>query len=169
MHKLKLLLTMTLICFFVFGCKERDKSVEIDTVVDATDIAHALGMNWWKVRLPSDLDPNDFVTVTYKYPDGSIESQGASSNWQAGSIVKVMVWPSEDSTRLRYSLFHKENSLRGDLVRKPNKSGPSMSFSNGKTVNAEEVLMKFSEKSCIATSDVRPGEIGLILHVDKDN
>jgi hypothetical protein len=169
MHKLKLFLTMSLICFVVFGCKERDESAEIHTVLSATDIAYALGMNWWTVRLPSDLDPNDFVTVTYKHPDGSIESQGGSSNWQAGAIVKVMVWPSADGTRLRYSLLHEKNSLRGNLITKPGKSGTSLGFSKGKMVKVGDVLMKFSEKSCIATSDVRPDEIGLILHVDRTN
>jgi len=170
MDKQKLLcITMTFICLAFIGCHKRDAAVEEETELKASDVAQALGMNWWFVQLPADLDPNDFVGVTYKHPDGSIERPGGSNNWQAGSTAKVMVWPNEDSTLLRYAVFNATHTLIGSLRKKTTMTGPCMPLSNGEKLNAGDVLMKFGEQSVVASPEVLPGEIGLILHVKKSD
>ena len=168
MHRVKLLFIMTVICFAVIGCQKRDEASENEATLEAADIAKALGMNWWQVRLPADLDPNDFITVTYEHPDGSIESQGGSTGWQAGSIVKVLAWSNEDGNKLRYAVLHKDGLLKGSLSIESQMKGVTMTFSRGKILNAGDVLMKFSEKNVLASSEIHPGEIGLILHVNKN-
>jgi len=160
---------MTFICLAVIGCHEHNPAAEEETELKASDIAQALGMNWWLVQLPADLDPNDMVGVTYKHPDGSIERPSGSSNWKAGTIVKVMVWPSEDNTQLRYAVFNATGHLRASLHKKTTMTGPYMPLSQGKKLNAGDVLMKFGEQSVVASPEVLPGEIGLILHVKKSD
>ena len=167
MYRLKLLFIVTVIFFTVTGCEKRDEIAEKETTLEAADIAKALGMNWWQIRLPADLDPNDFVTLTYKHPDGSIESQGGSNKWQAGSIVKVLVWSNEDSNKLRYAVLHKDSILKGSLAMKSQMKCVCMTFARGKILNAGDVLMKFSEQNVLASSEIRPGEIGLILHINR--
>lgn len=169
MDRSKILLMTTFMCLAIVGCQKRDEIAEDKPELKASDIAQALGMNWWAVQLPADLDPNDLVGVTYKQPDGSIESQGGSTNWKAGTIVKVFVWESDDSARLQYSVFNESGTLRGSLPKKSNMTGPCAPFSQGKLFHAGDVLMKFCERSLMVTSDVRPGELGLILHITKSN
>jgi serine/threonine protein kinase len=126
----------------------------------------AFGMKWWEVQLPADLDPHDLVDVAYKHSDGSIENGSGRSNWKAGTTVKVFVWDSDDGTRLRYAVFNETGAVRGTLRKSSNMTLASL-FSDGERVHAGDVLMKFSDDSLAASSDVRPGEVGLILHVTK--
>jgi len=168
MDRQKLLcIMMTLICFAGVGCHKHNPAAEEETELKASDVAQALGMNWWLVQLPADLDPNDLVGVTYKHPDGSIERLSGSTNWQAAATVKVMVWPSEDNTQLRYAVFNATGTLRASLNKKTAMTGPCMPLSQGTKLNAGDVLMKFGEQSVLGSPEVRPGEIGLILHVKK--
>ena len=48
------------------------------------------------------------------------------------------------------------------------KQGSRLALSQGKTLDAGAVLMKFG-RSTIGTHDIRPGEIGLILYVTEED
>lgn len=168
----RVLLTVTFICFATFGCKDRAGGLGVATKdaqeLEAADVAKALGMSYWQVKLPTDLKQSDLLGVTYKHSDGTIDGMGGSTGWEAGSVVKVMVWPADDSAGFRYSVIHARNAMRGELRENEEYKGISMQLSEGKVVDAEDVLMKFSKSSCIAVpTEVRPGELGVILHVDK--
>lgn len=65
-------------------------------------------------------------------------------------------------------MIHEKNVLTGELREKEEYNGLSIDLSAGKVVDAGDVLMKFSEGSCSAdSSEVRVGELGVILYVDK--
>lgn len=137
-------------------------------VLTASDIAQAFGMNWWIVRFPAGMDERDTVGLAYKHPDGSVEMHNRFGGLRlAGTTAKVVVWESEDGDQLRYAVFGEAISAKASLPRKAEmKEGSRLVLSQGKTVDAGTVLMKFG-RSTIGFHDVQPGEIGLILHVTK--
>ncbi len=168
MNKLILLCLISIICIYSIGCQEREEADE-KTALQALDVAAALGMDWWFVELPDNLGSKDYVGLAYKQPDGSIEWQGGMNTSKWGSIVKVFLWKSEDNTRFQYAILCDAGTIRGSLEKKTIMTNSSMPLFKGKKVNAGDVLMKFYDKSVTASSEIQPGELGLILHIKKSD
>ena len=95
MQKTNFILSVILVCLFALGCQEKKDDTDQDVYeLTAKDIAYALGMKCWRVRLPENLGPDDFVSVTFKHPDATIEKHGRTSgHWNAGEVIRVMNFP----------------------------------------------------------------------------
>ena len=145
MQRVKQFLTIILICFLTTGCQEKIDDTAKDVYeLTATDIAYALGMKCWRVRLPEDLGPADMVSVTFKYPDGSIENRGGVFGpWKAGEVIKIIVWNSADGERLIYTI--PEGGVKSSLQKKSEMKGGTQYFSEGKVVNPGILTKKCSE------------------------
>jgi hypothetical protein len=169
MQRAKQFLTIILICLFAVGCQKKIDDTAKDVYeLTTTDIAYALGMKCWRVQLPEDLGPADMVSVAFKHPDGSIENRGgASGPWKAGEVIRIIAWDSEDGERLIYTI--PEGGVKSSVKKKTEMKGGTQYFSQGKIVNPGDVLMMFTANSSMEGPALRPGDIGLIVHVEKRN
>ena len=173
MHRLKIILFITLLCLVNLGCEEHDEHEDIGGNRDLTvaDIASALDMKFWNVRLPEDHGPDDVVSFACKYSDGRIVSQGGSSSseWEGGTILKVIVWGGEDGKQLKYMFKSNGGMIKSSFDMTDEMPGSTSSFSIGKTVDPGDLLMKFAKNSSLGGRDIRPGDLGLIVHIEKAN
>ena len=169
MQKTKFILSFILVCLFALGCQEKKDDADQDVYkLTAKDIAYALGMKCWRVRLPEHLGPDDLVSVTFKHPDGTIEKHGRTSGpWKAGEVIKVIIWDSEDGERLIYTI--PEGGIKSSLKKKTGMKGGTHFLSQDKIINTGDVFMMFTDNSSSEGMNLRPGDMGLIVHVEKRN
>ena len=170
MNRIIVTCLISLICISSISCQKKEEAAkEEKPVLQASDVAKALGMSWWYVQLPDGLTINDKVGLAYKLPDGSIESQCESSTLKWGSIVKVFLWRSEGSSRYQFAVLSDNFSAKGSLDEKSNMTSSCTCFPQDKKLKVGDVLIKFYDKTGTGSPEIQPGELGLILYVKKSN
>ena len=152
------------------------KAETLSEQLTANDLAQILNMYWWNVEIPSDLGPNDSVSVILVNFHGKQIGAGVSlrpgpSGSSLGSLVHVFC--REDKTARQTIIGLQVNG--GAItcgVRDYFRGGAYSSFAIGATLKPNENLMKFDVSKKIKApfkSDDRlvPGELGLQLVIRK--
>ena len=125
---------------FVFGCspvKEKTSTPEITT----QDIAKALHLQKWSIKIPDDLPEDSQVSLKLTYGEKSRIIANISST--AGEIATVMVW--QDSGIGGATYFRTDNGRSGEFGELKATDFKPKSFSTGKNsdhiCDIEEILM----------------------------
>jgi hypothetical protein len=139
----------------------------------ADDLAEALGMHWWAVRLPDNFKPGDTIGIQWISSDGAgITGSSATmvnTSLVAGAIVKIYCHDQPGGPALEIK------SPNGEL----NTTFPAISLNaaalgglpNGASANNGDILLKLVKRAPDGSLTVapgntlNPGDIGLRLVV----
>ena len=154
------------------GCGHDWSEQESQSSLDAVDLARAQGMTWWQVQLPPDLEEDDTIAVAWKTADGEVTSDSGSTGWNAGSVVKVIVWPSENREKLKFAILAQNGDgvLRGEMKnRLQSVSTWCRTKTNERLAKTGVLLLKSNADGGPITmnQELSEGEFGLLLHVIK--
>ena len=135
--------------------------------IKAEELAHAQGMNWWRVELPKGLSEDAVMGLGYKEHGGERTFFGTIGSLieHVGTTVLVVVWPDTDGDKLHCSIQWDQGSSRSTV---PNRFSGSrlIATPNGSTCEAGALLLKGAEGNAIRMGkELAQGEFGLSLMI----
>lgn len=132
-------ITTCILILFAFGCSPvKEKSSTLD--ITAKDIAKALQLQKWWIKIPDDLQEGSKVSLKLTYGEKSRVVANISST--PGEIATVMVWQDGDGT----TYLRTDNHNSGEFGKLRATGFKPTSFSNGQNSDhiceVEETLME---------------------------
>jgi len=144
---------------FLHGCDRSD-------AVSADELARAMGIQTWQVRLPSDLPPDASVGLALLRDDGSRVTGGGIGGFKPHDLVTVFLWEIEkENQTMRYAIVTNEAAARGLLYADVH-ANITTDFNPGRIRQANEFLLKGSETEKVTSdANLKKGEWGVALVV----
>lgn len=155
MMKTMIALTLVGILCFPFSAKSENLS--------AKDLARAMGVDWWSVRLPEGDQPL-MLRFVLKNSDGTKNYSGAMG-FPPGITIKVYCWPAEDKEWLKVSITS-EKSVMKTMIKNPFSKAKVVAYpvQIGDTTDLGQFLIKGSkEREVTSEQSLKDGEFGLFV------
>jgi hypothetical protein len=140
----------------------------------ANELAEALDIHWWVVKIPSNLGPKDSVGISLVSSDGKEVAVGTSissgpGKIKLGELAKIFCWEEKASGHMKLKLEVAGtvgSSYAQDYFNNAACGGPE----NGSVLNPGDILLKFdSSKSPSITGGnaLLPGQFGLKVVINR--
>jgi len=159
-------MALSLLLLTTFACNAPAQERRLDDLT-ANDLAEALGVHWWIVKVPHPQSPKDSIKVELVSADGKVLPGGGALGGQFdwGGEVRVYCYEELALHQLKVMLKTKDATEGGyyfdDYFKSASASG---GVANGTVVSVADVFMKFNvTKAGTLTGGtvLGPGEIGL--------
>jgi hypothetical protein len=132
----------------------------------ANDLAEALSVHWWTVKLPHDLKPKDMVGVEAISSDGKrLEGSGgfsAQTGVPIGDTMRIYCW--EDKASHLTNIVMKTSCGTFTMFLKDYFKGAALAAQpNGAVLNVGDILLNFDSSKSPSFSGVNlsKGQVGL--------
>ena len=136
----------------------------------ADDLAVALGVHWWIVKIPSDLSPNVEIRVEVDSADGKMLEGGPGfSAPNLGKEARIYCYEIPGSNQMKV-LITTERGESSVLLNNYFKGSGYTGAANGAVLSSDDVLLKFDKtKGAHFTggNELTPGQIGLKVHITR--
>lgn len=130
----------------------------------ANDLAEALGVHWWIVKLPEDIGPKDMVGVESVSSDGKVLQGGGGFSGPGAALGReIRIYCYEDkAAKQSYVLIKTKAGEAGVPFDDYFKYGGIGGAANGAVLNVGDILLKFSKQgSFTGGNEMLPGQVGL--------
>lgn len=140
--------------------------------LSAPELAQALGVDWWEVRLPGAQSDQFMVGLQLDFGDGRKPLTTGESNFTGGSKIKVFRQSIPNSEQMYVALISEKGKTLSTTLPKLF-SGMYIGIAPvGSTTNPGEYLCKGSKKTTghiESSQSLGPNECGLKVVVQKKN
>ena len=163
---MKIFQLLFLVCVLLTGCSER----EVAPALSALDLAKSMNLNWWEIKLPSEINHGDNLVLYFVNASG--EEVGSSQNktihLSSGEFVKIMMHPEKSdpfgevvgyTITMTDSAGVQSGTLRNPLI---SKGLNCSSTGSGQRYEIGDMLMIFApSESIVSAGKLTGSQIGL--------
>ncbi|MCI0631487.1 MAG: hypothetical protein L0Y44_12625 [Phycisphaerales bacterium] len=126
--------------------------------LSAHQLAKALGMNYWRYRVPDSIGPRQIVILQVVTPEGVQESTGGTTGFEPGEVIIVALFPSNDGEQLNCSMVGKTASTQTHLSNNPLKGASITLWKGPDEVGADGALLKAIKNGDVSWTQTNPTE-----------
>jgi hypothetical protein len=160
----KLLLVPFLLITAGFGARLNAQEAHPSDLT-ANDLAEALSIHWWTIKLPPHLGPKAEVGVGAMTSDGKkLEGGGGFSGGNLGDKLRVYCWEDSTAHLMKVVIKLENGNMSGMYLKDYFKDAAVGGPSNGAVLNVGDSLIKFDASkspSMVGGNAMLPGQTGL--------
>ncbi len=135
----------------------------------ANDLAEALAIHWWIVKLPPNLGPKDMVGVELVSSDGKrLAGGGGFSGGKIGPEIKIYCWEDEAANVAKVAINTLGQGSGTMMVTNYFKNAAVGGASNGTVLNVGDNLLIFDQSTTPSfNGTMQNGQVGLRVAITK--
>jgi hypothetical protein len=149
----------------IFGGRVSAQEQRVSNLT-ANDLAEALGVHWWIVKLPDGIGPKDVVGVEAVSADGKVLQGGGGFSGPGSALGReIRIYCYEDkAAKVTYVQIKTKGGGAGIPFDDYFKDAGVGGAANGSVLNVGDILIKFDNTKNVSFTggnELLPGQVGL--------